>query len=49
MEGAGRCEQSRRDIVQHIGVPEARVRTIALAADARYTPQHDWRTDEAAE
>jgi glycosyltransferase involved in cell wall biosynthesis len=41
-------EQSRRDIVQHIGVPEARVRTIALAADARYTPQHDWREDEAA-
>ncbi|MGQ0600579.1 MAG: glycosyltransferase family 4 protein [Anaerolineales bacterium] len=41
-------EQSRRDIVQHLGVPEAKVRAVSLAADARYTPQHDWRADEAA-
>jgi glycosyltransferase involved in cell wall biosynthesis len=41
-------EQSRRDIVQHLGVPEAKVRAIPLAADARYTPNHDWREDEAA-
>jgi glycosyltransferase involved in cell wall biosynthesis len=41
-------ERSRADILKHIGLPAGRVRTVHLAADARYTPQHDWREDEAA-
>jgi glycosyltransferase involved in cell wall biosynthesis len=31
-------DASRRDIVQHLHVPEARVRTVYLAADPRFTP-----------
>jgi len=34
-------EASRRDIVQHLHVPEARVRTIYLAADPKLTPHVD--------
>ena len=34
-------EASRRDIVQHLGVPESRVRTIYLAADPKFTPRRD--------
>ncbi len=40
-------QQSKSDIVKHLGVPEARVRVVALAAGAQYTPQSDWRADEA--
>ena len=32
-------EASKRDIVQHLGVPESRVRTIYLAADPKFTPR----------
>jgi len=34
-------EASKRDIVQHLGVPDSRVRTIYLAADPRFTPRYD--------
>jgi glycosyltransferase involved in cell wall biosynthesis len=40
-------EASRRDIGQHLGLPRARVRTVYLAADARYTPRRDSLADEA--
>lgn len=39
--------QSKQDILKHLGVPEEKVRVVPLAADARYTPQNDWRADEA--
>ena len=39
-------ESSRHDIVQHLGVPESRVRVTYLAADARYSPKRD-AVDEA--
>lgn len=39
-------QQSKADIVKRLGVAEARVRVIALAAGAQYTPHADWRTDE---
>lgn len=39
--------QSKQDILKHIGVAEKKVRVVPLAADARYTPQNDWRADEA--
>ena len=32
-------EASRRDIVQQLGLPDERVRTISLAADRQYTPE----------
>ncbi len=34
-------EASKRDIVQHLGVPESRIRTIYLAADPKFTPRRD--------
>jgi glycosyltransferase involved in cell wall biosynthesis len=40
-------ESSRRDVVNHLGIPKARVRVTYLAADARYTPRRDV-VDEAA-
>ena len=40
-------ESSRRDIVQHLDLPESRVRVTYLAADARYSPKRD-PVDEAA-
>ncbi|MBL8046549.1 MAG: glycosyltransferase family 4 protein [Anaerolineales bacterium] len=39
--------QSKQDILKHLGVPEEKVRVVPLAADARFTPQNDWRADEA--
>ncbi len=39
---------SARDVVQHLGVPAERVRTIYLAAGPAYTPKGDWRADDAA-
>lgn len=39
--------QSKQDILKHLGVPEEKVRVVPLAAEARYTPQNDWRADEA--
>lgn len=39
-------EQSKHDIVTHLGLPAEKVRVIALAAGAQYTPQSDWRADE---
>jgi glycosyltransferase involved in cell wall biosynthesis len=38
---------SRNDILKQFGLPDERVRTVYLAADARYTPKHDWREDDA--
>ena len=38
---------TRRDIVERIGVPEDKIRTVPLAVDARYTASHDWREDDA--
>jgi glycosyltransferase involved in cell wall biosynthesis len=40
-------EASRRDIYHSLGLPENKVRTIYLAADARYTPRADPAADEA--
>jgi glycosyltransferase involved in cell wall biosynthesis len=40
-------DASRRDIVQSLGLPPGRVRTIYLAAGARYTPEADPAADEA--
>ncbi len=40
-------EASRADLVQRLGLPEARVRRVYLAAGPQYTPQNDWRADEA--
>ncbi len=40
-------EASRADIIQRLGVPAERVRTISLAAGPHYTPQPE-PTDEAA-
>ena len=34
-------DASRRDIVQHLGVPDSRVRTIYLAADPKFTARSD--------
>jgi glycosyltransferase involved in cell wall biosynthesis len=34
-------DASKRDIVQHLGVPESRVRTIYLAVDLKFTPRAD--------
>jgi glycosyltransferase involved in cell wall biosynthesis len=34
-------ESSKRDIIQHLGIPESRVRVTYLAADARYSPKRD--------
>ncbi|HET7088428.1 MAG TPA: glycosyltransferase family 1 protein [Anaerolineae bacterium] len=34
-------EASKRDILQHLGVSESRVRTIYLAADPKFTPRRD--------
>lgn len=39
--------QSKQDILKHLGVAEEKVRVVPLAADARFTPQNDWRADEA--
>jgi glycosyltransferase involved in cell wall biosynthesis len=41
-------DASRRDILQHLRLPEAKVRTVYLAADARYNPQSGFLLDEAA-
>jgi len=41
-------EASRRDILSQIGLPEARVRTIYLAAGPEYTSRFDPTADEAA-
>jgi len=40
-------DASRCDIVQCLGFPQDRVRTIYLAADARYTPEADPALDDA--
>ena len=40
-------EASRQDILKHLGLPEAQVRTVYLAADARYTPASGFLLDEA--
>ncbi len=40
-------ESSRRDIVEHFNIPEARVRVTYLAAGSRYSPRHD-PVDDAA-
>ena len=40
-------DASRADLIRRLGVPAARARTIYLAAGAQYTPQSDWREDEA--
>lgn len=41
-------DASRRDILQHIGLPEVRVRTVHLAAGSEYTSRSDPAADEAA-
>jgi glycosyltransferase involved in cell wall biosynthesis len=40
-------EASRRDILQHLHLPPERVRTVYLAADARYTAQSGSLADDA--
>ena len=40
-------EVSRQDILRRLGLPEAKVRAIYLAADARYTPESKFLLDEA--
>ena len=34
-------EASRRDIIEHLGIPPERVHAIHLAAEERYRPVHD--------
>ncbi len=41
-------EASRRDILRELGLPEKRVCTVYLAADARYSPAADRSADTAA-
>ncbi len=40
-------DTSRRDILQHLHLPESKVRTIYLAADERYAPASGFLLDEA--